>query len=203
MKRFLRRSATEGLRRFLDVRENLPTDLEESIQATYDVQSQRFWQEYDEQVARWWIRTTVTAIVGQISCLRFDPNPASFPGFTTLPPRGTLQVIDTVQRLDPTVGDLLVVAGPNAAVAPGTIQPVYRDTRWGGFAAVVPMPIHTGQSGGGGANVDAIQVPAAGISSKVFLDWVSRVPDGEALQIQGPGVNTTFTVVVKGRIVLP
>lgn len=200
--RFLRRAATEGMRRYLDVRQNMPTDAEDRVLGVYELRPVHYWEEFDADIVRWWFRTTVAAIAGQTSSLQFNPE-----GQLPAPawPRETLVLVDEVRNEGTTSVIVQIGAGPQTA--PGFVFPSVRDARWAEGTAAVNLPVGSGQAGVSGGNVAVLNANAGGLVETYHARWSSRVR-GPALggvgtfELRGTALNQAVTVAVNGRIVI-
>ncbi|SRR6266540_379982 len=198
--RFFRRSATETLRRFLDIRDQLPTDAELIVRPSFELRALRFWEEFDEGTIRWWGFYQAGAIVGQLSSVLINPR-RNTAGLGALPPPGTLITLDFAENHSTNV--VQFVAGPNNQVGPSFAAMVYQDTRHGPVNAIAPTFIGVGQSGAGGGIVGRLNSVDTVTARLENIGWVSLTGDGDPLELRGTVLNTTVSCSLRGRIIPP
>ncbi len=200
--RFFRRSATETLRRFLDIRDQLPTDAELIVRPSFELRALRPWEEFDEGVIRWWGFYQAVAIVGQLSSVLINPRRNTV-GLGALPPAGTLITLDFAENHSAAPNVVQLIAGPNNQVGPGFSAIVYQDTRHGPVASVGPVSVVVGQANAGGGIVGRLNSVDTVTSRLENIGWVSLVGDGDPLELRGTTLNTTVACSLRGRIIPP
>jgi len=200
----MRRGPSQVIQVGLDLRGGAPTDTEPLVRPVFETRGLRFWEEFDEGIVRWWIRTTVAAIAGQQVSLQFNP-----PGQLPAPPypRGTLLTIDRVRNNGAANGIQLHVS-PGVQTAPGFVFPSARDSRWlQGITSPINLPIGTGQAGTSGAIVDEIDPGATTAMFEVDPEWVSPVrgtdqKNVETFELRGITVGSGFSATIYGRLIV-
>lgn len=184
----------------LNVRDALFTRVLDEVQPTADVRALRPWEEYQEQVLRWWVAVQVAAVAGQFSALQIG----GLDGITL--PNGSLWTLDYYN----VTGSVNLRQGASAAgIVTQPPGPFWQDMRLGPNASPVPIVLRTG------SNAASTGVLLDDIANQIARQDVGFVSVNGAGVIPGPGVpatenltfwtnavNTSMVVMLRGRIIV-
>lgn len=197
--RFLRGVGTQGAQFFLDVRENLPTDVAPEVQLAYELRALRYFEEFRENIVRWWVRVPVALIAGQLSAVQIGPtlNVPADQGQQV--PRDSLLLVDEIENRSGQIVNVNVA--PGALVGAVFVSPRAADDRWG-QGALNQVQLASGQAAGA-TNVETVDFPASNVFlSRKRIEWVSQYPAGGTLEVAGSVVATAINIILRGRLVL-
>lgn len=199
------------INQLLGVRDRLFTSVRDEVQPTAEVRAVpgRPWEDYDEQVLRWWVWVNIPAVAAQVGVLQLTGLTIAGPGIPGVPP-GSLWTIDRV-RWSVGAGNIRIACQDSGAWDTPGVQPpgpFWQDQRIGPNAATVPLVLRVGADAApGGSFVDeypgGAQDPDLGF---VGANGVGAAVPGfaavENVNFVGAAVNVTQTVSLRGRILL-
>lgn len=174
------------------------TFLEEVDRCVYpvmEVRATRFWEEFHEGIIRWSARGFMAAVVAEFSGISIRLDSATNP-----PPSGTVYTID---EIDNNSGQTIDLRRGTVITPVSTAVSVYTDARWAGPTVPPPVLVTQGSNAApGGTLFDQLQA-ARSRKDGIYVSPGFDPNVTESLGIFGGTLNTSFSVVVRGRIILP
>lgn len=157
-----------------------------------EIRAVRFWEEFKEGIMRWSLRAFQAAVVAEFSGVSV--------GFATgsPPPQGSIYVVDEIVNQSGQTIDIRrgTVINPVAAAVS-----VYSDSRWAPFNVQPPIVATQGSSAApGGTLMDQMQTGTIRTGG-VYVSPGFNPNVAEPLGIFGTTLNTSFSIVVRGRLI--
>lgn len=200
MARFLKRAPMELIRRLLDVREQLPTDLEAKVQLVAEARALRFWEQFDERVIRWSLNFARVA------------DPVAFvggliQGFTIANvPTGSLWLVERVRNHAPNILNVHIDTAPGLGSNNLQVSARYLDRREGPTDAPVPLACFTSSSGLAptGNLVAAVDPGEEHYLGYVGISTAQNVSGNEpnTIALATRAVNLPFDATVSGYVIM-
>lgn len=205
MIRLFRFGPRQVINQLLGARDALFTEARQELQIVSEARALRPWEEFDEQVFRWWFQVTIPLVAAQQPVVQL--NGLDVPA--QLPP-GSLWTIDTAMFAAGQSVRVAVACQDSAAWdTPGTqpAGPVWRDQRIAPSAARVPLVIRSGNDvNPGGTNVadlsGAVEWELGFVGANAVGVPVPGFPAVENVNFIGNTAGGSISVTLRGRIII-